>query len=132
MTEEVVPAALPNPVLASPAAVPFITPSPMGMPAQPAKPEKDIPDPDRFLMMAKQVAVANYNKSRDAGRSPELTMDSVYIVWFTKTLGNWKAIIASPTIKGLIWEIVYNAHRKECYVEVYKKLNSVKVSMEQE
>lgn len=111
--------------------VPFVTPPPVGMPAQPDKPNKDIHDPDRFLMMAKRMAVDNYNKSRDAARSPELTMDAVYIVWFSKTLGNWKAIVASPIIKALIWEIAYNAHRKECYIEVYKKLNSVKVRIDQ-
>ena len=106
---------------------PFVTPSPMGATD---KPVKEIPDPDRFLMTAKRVAVANYNASRDAGRSPEITTDQTYIVWFTKTLGNWKAIVASPAARGLLWEITFNGHKNECYVDVYKKLNNVKVSLE--
>lgn len=118
MTEEVV---------ASVPTAPFVTPSPMGMPAKPQA--KEIPDPDRFLVTARKVAVDNYNRSRDSDRSPELSMDQVYVVWFTKTLGNWKAIVGSSTARGLLWEITFNGHKEECYVDVYKKLNSIKVSV---
>ena len=106
---------------------PFVTPSPMGVTD---KPVKEIPDPDRFLMTAKKVAAANYNASRVADRGSDITPDQTYIVWFTKTLGNWKAIVASPAARGLLWEISCNGHKKECYVDVYKKLNNVKVSLE--
>lgn len=109
---------------------PFITPapSPMGMPEKP----KPVQDPDRFLRQAKQVAVDNYNKSRDPERTPELTMEQVYIVTFTKVLGHWKALVASPNARGLMWEVTYNGYRKEAYVEIYKKLNSIKVPVGEE
>jgi hypothetical protein len=106
--------------------VPFVTPSPMG---DPPKLDKPLLEPERFTRLARQIAVDNYNANRYAGRSPVVTMDQVYIVWFTKVLGNWKAIVASSTARGLMWEITFNGHRKEAYVEVYKKLNSVKVPL---
>jgi len=87
------------------------------------------PDPDRFLMLAKRAVVMNYNKHRDPQRSQELTMGSVYIVWFSKTLGNWKAIVASPVARSLFWEITYNGHKSEVYVDIYKKLNNVKIPL---
>jgi hypothetical protein len=97
-------------------------------PPQPAEPEpKIVPDPDRFLMQAKQLVVENYNNHRDLGRSEELSMGSVYIVWFAKTLSNWKAIVASPVARGLMWEVTYNGNRGEAYIDIYKKLNNVRV-----
>jgi hypothetical protein len=98
-------------------------PPPASLPPRPA------PDPDRFLLMAKRVVVDNYNTHRDESRSPELTMDAVYIVWFAKTMGNWKAVVSSPTARGLLWEVTYNGHRQDAYIEIYKKLNNVKVSL---
>jgi hypothetical protein len=89
------------------------------------RPESE--DPDRFLRTAKQVVVANYNKYRDTAKSPELPDNGVYIVWFSKTLGNWKAIVASPIIRGLLWEVTCNGHRGEIYIDIYKKINNVKV-----
>lgn len=94
------------------------------------KSDSDRPDPDRLLMDAKRLVVDNYNEHREAARSSPLTMDSVYIVWFAKTLGNWKAIVASPVTRGLLWEVAFNGHRKEAYIDIYKKLNSVKVLVE--
>jgi hypothetical protein len=129
MTEEVVPANRPDPVFTGD---PFITPSPMGMPAKPDKPARTFQDPDRFLSTAKQMAVDNYNRSRDAERSPELQLDQVFIVWYTKVLGNWRALVGSPVIKGLMWDVTYNGHRSECYVVVFKKLNEVRVSLPKE
>ncbi len=88
------------------------------------------PDPDRFLHTAKKVCVDNYNLHRDSSRSPELTTDGVFIVWFAKTLGNWKAIVSSPVARGLMWEVTFNGHRGEVYLDVYKKTNNVKVQLE--
>ena len=53
-----------------------------------------------------------------------LAVDQVFIVWFTKAMSNWKAIIASPVARGLLWEVSYNGHREQAYIDVYKKLNS--------
>jgi hypothetical protein len=89
--------------------------------------EKDVPDPDRLLMQAKQLVVDNYNANRNAEKTAALTRGSVYIVWFCKTLGNWKAIVASPVARGLMWEVTYNGHRGEAYIDVYKKITNVRV-----
>jgi hypothetical protein len=85
--------------------------------------------PDRFQMMAKKVVVKNFNEHRNPERSPELTMDGVHIVWFTKVLGNWKAIVASPLTRGLLWEVSYNGVKDEIYLDIYKKLNNVRIPL---
>lgn len=82
------------------------------------------------MTIAKRVVVANFNEHRKSRTVPELQMKDVFIVWFTKTLMNWKAIIASSQAKGLFWEVSYNGVRKEIYLDVYTKINNVKISME--
>jgi hypothetical protein len=85
--------------------------------------------PDRFLIQAKQLVVDNYNAHRDVNRSQELTMDQVYVVWFTKVLGSWKSVVASPVIRGLLWEVTYNGYKSEAYIDIYKKLNNVRITL---
>jgi hypothetical protein len=50
-------------------------------------------------------------------------------MWFAKTLGNWTAMIGSTIVRGLIWEVTSNVYKREVYINVYKKLNNVKVIM---
>ena len=50
---------------------------------------------DRFLITAKELTVKNYNDHRPE-ESPEISYDEVYIVWFSKTINNWKAYVRPP------------------------------------
>ena len=53
--------------------------------------------------------------------------ENIYIVWECKTLQNNKAL-ASTTLKdGLYFEFTFNGDKKELYIDVYKKLENVKV-----
>jgi Family of unknown function (DUF6275) len=106
-------------------------PTPLSIRSKPAA-KVSTHDPDRFIRTAKEQVVANYNEHRDRGRSRELTTDAVYIVWFAKTLANWKAIVASATVRGLLWEVTSNGHRNEIYIDVYKKFNNTRVVIHQE
>ena len=62
---------------------------------------------------------------------PELGIatDDVFIVWFSKTLQNWKTICSfHPKIDGnsVIAEVTYNGDQLEAYVDVYiKEFNGV-------
>ena len=41
----------------------------------------------------------------------EITPDDMYVVWFCKTLQNWKALVSGA----------YNGDKQEIYVDVYQK-----------
>jgi hypothetical protein len=88
--------------------------------------------PDRFLTLAKELVVDNYNRHHDSGRTPPLTMGDVFIVWFVKTLENWKAVVGSSVLRGLLYEVSYNGEESEAYIEIFKKINSTKVTIERE
>lgn len=51
----------------------------------------------------------------------ELALMDMYVVWFSKTLQNWKALVSGVYIKKYI-EVTYNGDTGETYVDVYKKM----------
>lgn len=54
-------------------------------------------------------------------RTMGLQKGELYIVWFCKTLQNWKALISTDVASGLYWEVTYNGDKKETYVDRYRK-----------
>lgn len=61
----------------------------------------------------------------------EITPDDMFIVWFCKTLQNWKAIVSGRTIEEFI-EVTHNGDRNETYVDVYYKTKNVCIKGESE
>ena len=53
----------------------------------------------------------------------EIKPDDMYIVWFCKTLQNWKALVSGVHITEYI-EVTYNGDKQELYVDVYTKMCS--------
>lgn len=53
--------------------------------------------------------------------------DEVYVVWFSKTLQHWKALLSTSLPDGMYYEVTYNGDAGEAYVDAYKKFDNVKV-----
>lgn len=70
---------------------------------------------------AKQIIVDYFNKHVDATDGVKITADDVFVVWFCKTLQNWKALLSTKVPDGVYYEVTYNGDRDETYVDVYKK-----------
>jgi hypothetical protein len=87
-------------------------------------------DPDRFLRAAKRLVVDNYNRHYNPETDTELTVGDVYIVWFAKALGNWRAIVSSNVARGLLYDVSYNGHRAEATIDVFRRINVTKVAIE--
>ena len=51
----------------------------------------------------------------------KITPEDMYIVWFCKTLQNWKALVSGVHIPEYI-EVTYNGDKQEVYVDVYSKV----------
>lgn len=51
-------------------------------------------------------------------------LEFMYIVWFCKTLQNWKALVSGSGIDEYI-EVTHNGDRDETYVDVYYKTKNV-------
>lgn len=70
---------------------------------------------------AKQIVVNYFNSHVDKTDNTKITLDNVYIVWFAKTLQNWKALVSTNVSDGMYYEITHNGDKNETYVDVYKK-----------
>ena len=70
---------------------------------------------------AKQI-VFNYVKNHiDKTDNIKFTLDDIYVVWFCKTLQNWKALVSTTISDGMYYEVTHNGDTNETYVDVYKK-----------
>ena len=49
---------------------------------------------------------------------------SVYVVWFSKTLQNWKALISTTLPDGAYYEVTYDGDKDLAYVDSYKKFDN--------
>lgn len=50
--------------------------------------------------------------------------EDMYIVWFCKTLQNWKALISTDIAKGIYWEATHNGDKNNTYVDQYRKFSN--------
>lgn len=70
---------------------------------------------------ANKIVADYFNKHVDVTDHNKITADDVYIVWFAKTLQNWKALASTNVSDGMYCEITHNGDKNETYVDVYKK-----------
>lgn len=48
----------------------------------------------------------------------------VYVVWFTKTLQNWKALLGTTMDDGMYYEVTYDGEKKQTYLDAYTKVDN--------
>lgn len=70
---------------------------------------------------AKQVVLDYVNERLDKTDEKQITLNDIYVVWFCKTLQNWKALLSTNLPDGQYFEITYNGDKEELYLDVYKK-----------
>lgn len=76
---------------------------------------------------AKEIVLGYVNEHLDKTDNVQITLDDVYIVWFCKTLQNWKALLSTTLPDGMYYEVTYNGDKKEVYLDAYKKFENQKI-----
>lgn len=51
--------------------------------------------------------------------------DVVYVVWYCKTLQNYKALLSTTLPDGMYYELTYNGDKEELYFNAYKKWENI-------
>jgi uncharacterized protein DUF6275 len=51
--------------------------------------------------------------------------DDVYVVWFAKTLQNWKALVSTTLPDQMYYEVTYDGDKQQTYIDAYKKWDNV-------
>ena len=79
---------------------------------------------------ANQMVVDYFNARVDKTDKQKISVDDVYVVWFCKTLQNWKALLSTTVPDGMYYELTYNGDKHETYVDAYRKWENVVVADE--
>ena len=79
---------------------------------------------------AKQIVI-DYYEHVEITDNKKLTESEVFVVWFSKTLQNWKALVSTTISDGMYYEVTYNGDKKETYLDAYKKWENVCVKDEE-
>ena len=74
-----------------------------------------------MIETAKNIVVDYFNAHVEKTANKQITVADVYVVWFCKTLKNWKALASTNIPDGMYYEITHNGNTDETYVDVYKK-----------
>lgn len=82
---------------------------------------------EAMLKKAKQLVVNYYNSRVEKTDDFEISEENVFIVWFCKTLQNWKALVSTTVSDGMYYEVTYNGDKQEAYLDAYKKWENVRI-----
>lgn len=76
-----------------------------------------------------RILVMNYfNEHVDVTDGKKLTLNDVFVVWFCKTLQNWKAMVSTTVSDGMYYEVTHNGNKNETYIDAYKKWDNVRIA----
>lgn len=77
---------------------------------------------------AKQIVVNFFNARADKAGKKKITVNDVYVVWFCKTLQNWKVLLSTNVPDGMYYELTHNGDKHETYVDAYRKCENARVA----
>ena len=84
----------------------------------------------KFLNLVKKIVCDYTNEHLDVTDSRQITTDEVYVVWFCKTLQNWKALASTTVPDGMYYELTLNGDKNELYLDAYKKFENRRLGIE--
>lgn len=84
-----------------------------------------------FQLTARQIIQHQYNhQGIGTPRGYEidpLALSDIYVVWFTYTLGNWKAMISTTRPDDRYYEVTYDKAKGQTYVDTYLKTHNITI-----
>lgn len=78
-----------------------------------------------FQTIARGMVMNYFNKHKDVTDEYEMVFADTYVVWFSKTLQNWKALVSTNVPDGVYYEVTHDGDTDVTYLDVYKKLENV-------
>lgn len=82
---------------------------------------------EQMLHAAKRVVIDYFNVEKTDDF--KISEENVFIVWFCKTLQNWKAMVSTTVSDGMYYEVTYNGDKQELYLDAYKKWENMRIPM---
>ena len=85
---------------------------------------------DEMLDLCKKIVVDYFNENVEKTDGLKINDENVFIVWFSKTLQNFKALVSTTVSDGMYYELTYNGDKKELYLDAYKKWENRAIKFE--
>jgi len=82
----------------------------------------------KFLSKAINM-VADYTDEH-LDKTNNQTDYTVFVVWYCKTLQNFKALLSTTLPDGMYYEVTYNGDKDEIYLDAYKKFENRAIKVE--
>lgn len=82
----------------------------------------------QFSEKARQVVVDYKKKSHRT--KDNLEFKDTTIVWFCKTLANWKALVITNLNDDEYYEVTYNGFKNEIYLDCYQKYHNEAIKVD--
>ena len=86
-------------------------------------------DTKEFIQLCKDIIVDYANNHLDPTNKKKIDTDDVYVVWYSKTLQNSKALLSTTLPDGIYYELTLNGSRAEVYMDAYKKWENRKIDL---
>lgn len=61
---------------------------------------------------ARKIVRDYFNSHVDVTDKKQITLDDVFVVWWCKTLQNWKALVSTTVPDGMYYEVTYTRNGK--------------------
>lgn len=84
----------------------------------------------KFIELVKNAVRDYTNEHLDVTDGKQITSDDVYIVWYCKTLQNWKALASTTLFDGMYYELTVNGDKNDMYLDAYKKFENRTIHLE--
>ena len=84
---------------------------------------------DLFIHICRDKVADYFNDNSDKTDDFEMIPEDVYVVWYSKTLQNYKALLSTPVSDGMYYEVTYNGDKNELYFGAYKKWKNIKFDL---
>ena len=86
-------------------------------------------DTKEFIQLCKDIIVDYANNHLDPTDKKKINTDDVYVVWYSKTLQNSKALLSTTLPDGMYYELTLNGSMAEVYMDAYKKWENRKIDL---
>lgn len=85
--------------------------------------------PEEFLPKCIELVRDYANEHLDKSDNVQITSDDVYVVWYSKTLQNAKALLSTNLLDGMYYELTLNGSKNQLYFDAYKKFQNKTVEL---
>lgn len=97
-----------------------------GSPVMPSFPQNEHAN---YQELARELVGRHIRENWDLKKDRQFqgVVYEIYVVWFCKTLQNWKALVSTTLPDNAYYEVTHNGDLRETYIDTYIKTGNRKI-----